>query len=59
MLLLPFSVKMGLACKKAMTRVSFSKGHTTCFHVKNSVTCLANCQNFSKLMCPLGSLEQK
>jgi hypothetical protein len=36
----------------------FSKGHVTCFHAMNSVTCFASCQNFSKLMCPFGSLEK-
>lgn len=40
------------------TRLAFfSYGQAACFHVINSVTCLASCQNFSKLMCPLSSLK--
>lgn len=53
----PFSVNTGLAWRNVITLVHLSKGQVTCFHVINSVTCLASCQNFSKLTCPLGNLK--
>lgn len=44
------SLSTGVAWRYVMTLGDLGKGQWTCFHVMNSVTCLANCQNFSKLM---------
>lgn len=54
---LPFSVRTGLDWRNMMVLLTLPNGHVTCFHVMNSVTCLASCQNFSKLMWPFGNLE--
>ncbi|MPC59054.1 hypothetical protein E2C01_053068 [Portunus trituberculatus] len=56
---LPVSESMWAVWRWLMTSGARSKGHVTCFHAMNSVTCFASCQNLSKLMWPLGSLRGK
>lgn len=43
---LPSSLKTGTVSKYCRIFRSLSKGHSTCFHVMNSLTCFASSQNF-------------
>lgn len=42
----PSSLKTGTVSKYCNIFRSLSNGHSTCFHVMNSLTCLASSQNF-------------